>query len=140
MGEPPPESLPPGLATPARIACVERVAFVRTRRDEIIEAIADGGARIRDVLMAETIGVGAPEEPVLVDDATIVATTKILPLVQAVPHMGKVTSRRLLASLSIDDATAVERLDPEQQTALLDGIDEHRNGSGPRPHPEKSPS
>lgn len=132
MGEPSAESsLPAGLATPARLACYDRVAFVRDRRAEILDAVGDGGARLSDVFEAELTGVGAPEEPTLVDDDVIVATMKILPLVEAVPHLGKVTSRRLLASLFIDAATPVERLDPDQRSALLAAIDEYRRDLQP---------
>lgn len=126
MGEPPRDpSLPSGLATPARLACFDRATFVRDRRDELVAAIADGDVELFDVFEGNLTGVGAPGDPALVDDAIVVATTKILPLVEAVPHMGKVTSRRLLASLSIAHATPVERLDATERNALVVALDDH---------------
>lgn len=107
---------------------------MRNRRDEIEAAIGDG-VQLVDIFDGEMTGVGAPAEPVLVEDRVIVATTKVLPLVEAIPHMGKVTSRRLLTRLAIGESTRVERLDDTQRSALLAGIDAHRaeTTTGPQP-------
>ncbi len=109
------------LATPERLAVLAKAQAVRERREQIERSLEAG-----ELALAEVIAIEASSSDD--DEVLIVTTTKVLPLLEAVPHMGKVTSRRLLARLDIEESVIVAGLETTDIDALLEGIEELRDG------------
>lgn len=83
----------------------QKAAAVRAHR-EAIEARVETGELSLDALFA-----GAGEDPVL-------AETKLLGLVESIPDIGKVQSRRAFESVGLAETVRVGAVDESTQTAL----------------------
>lgn len=89
----------------------ERVESVRSQRDLIVEAVRSGELQVA-VLLTERAS-----EP-------IIASMKVLPWLEAAPGLGKVASRRLLASMDVADDSLTSALENHQIEQILQAIDQ----------------
>jgi len=70
---------------------------------------------VDDELSYDGIFALATQDPVL-------AAMKLLPLIESIPEIGKVKSRRALESCDIGETRTVGSFDDEHQTALRDAL------------------
>ena len=97
---------PPPLTDDARRAALAKAAEARRVRANLKQALKAGELGLADVLArAES------------DD--VVAMTKILTILEALPGIGKVKSRRTMASIGISESRRVQGLGAKQRRALL---------------------
>lgn len=97
----------PMPASPERRAAAMAMAVeVRERRAAVQARLSSGETTLEAVL-----------DEAAVDD--IVATIKVLKVVEALPGAGKVASRRSLAVLGIDESARLGRLDAGDREALI---------------------
>ena len=97
---------PPPLTDDARRAALAKAAEARRVRADLKQALKAGELGLADVLVrAES------------DD--VVAMTKILTILEALPGVGKVKSRRTMASIGISESRRVQGLGAKQRRALL---------------------
>ena len=102
----PPPSAPPALSVEQRKAALARAAEARQVRAEVKESLRSGEIGLSDVL-----------ERAAVDEH--VDRLKVLSLLESVPGLGKVKSRRLMAEIGIAESRRVKGLGPAQRKALL---------------------
>lgn len=89
----------------ARDRAFERAAATRERRAAYESEIESGGADLRAVFAA------ADADPVI-------GGMKLLPLLEALPGVGKVQSRRALEAAGIDERARAAAVDGERRAAL----------------------
>jgi hypothetical protein len=95
----------PAVDDARRQLLVDRLALVRRHRDTVVEAVARGEVTLDDLLaQARTNG-----------DLGHIKTVTVL---QAVPGVGKVAARRLLAELGVDPGLGLGHLSTLQADAL----------------------
>ena len=92
-----------------RQAALEKAAAVRRERAEIKQLLSMGTITFAELL-----------ERAEEDD--VVAGMKIGTVLPNLPHMGKVTSKRLLEELGIDDAKRIRGLGSRQRASLLERL------------------
>lgn len=102
----PPPSAPPAQTAEQLQAARDRAQEARQVRAEVKAALRDGELSLEDVL-----GQAAEDEHV--------NRLKVLSLLEAVPGLGKVKSRRLMQEIGIAESRRVRGLGPEQRKALL---------------------
>jgi hypothetical protein len=102
----PPPSAPPALSAEQRRAALARAAEARRVRAEVKESLRSGDIGLAGVL-----------ERAAVDEH--VDRLKVLALLESVPGLGKVKSRRLMAEIGIAESRRVKGLGPAQRKALL---------------------
>ncbi|MEO0491778.1 MAG: integration host factor, actinobacterial type [Actinomycetota bacterium] len=97
---------PPPLTDEARRAALAKAAEARRVRAELKAALKDGQIVFADVFArAET------------DE--LVAKTKILTILESLPGVGKVKSRRTMESIGIAESRRIQGLGDNQRRALL---------------------
>ena len=97
----------PEMTDEQRAAALARAGEARRKRAEIKHLLKSGSISFSDVL-------DRAEE----DD--LVAGTKIQAIVVSMPHMGKVSTKRLLEEIGIADNRTIRGLGPNQRRALLE--------------------
>ena len=97
----------PEMTDEQRTAALARAGEARRKRAEIKHLLKSGSISFSDVL-------DRAEE----DD--LVAGTKIQAIVVSMPHMGKVSTKRLLEEIGIADNRTIRGLGPNQRKALLE--------------------
>lgn len=97
----------PEMTDEQRAAALARAGEARRKRAEIKHLLKSGSISFSDVL-------DRAEE----DD--LVAGTKIQAIVVSMPHMGKVSTKRLLEEIGIADNRTIRGLGPNQRKALLE--------------------
>jgi hypothetical protein len=97
----------PEMTDEQRAAALARAGEARRKRAEIKHLLKSGSISFSDVL-------DRAEE----DD--LVAGTKIQAIVVSMPHMGKVTTKRLLEEIGIADNRTIRGLGPNQRKTLLE--------------------
>jgi len=97
----------PEMTDEQRAAALARAGEARRKRAEIKHLLKSGSISFSDVL-------DRAEE----DD--LVAGTKIQAIVVSMPHMGKVSTKRLLEKIGIADNRTIRGLGPNQRKALLE--------------------
>jgi hypothetical protein len=102
----PPPSAPPAQTEEQLRAARARAQEARTVRAEVKAELRDGTTTFEQVL-----------ERAATDEH--VNRLKVLALLESVPGLGKVKSRRLMAEIGIADSRRVRGLGPEQRKALL---------------------
>lgn len=102
----PPPSAPPALSAEQRTAALARAAEARQVRAEVKESLRSGAIGLPDVLAR-----AAEDEHV--------DRLKVLSLLESIPGLGKVKSRRLMAEIGIAESRRVKGLGPSQRKALL---------------------
>ena len=97
---------PPPLTDDARRAALAKAAEARRVRADLKQALKAGELGLADVL-------------VRAESDEVVAMTKILTILEALPGVGKVKSRRTMASIGISESRRVQGLGAKQRRALL---------------------
>jgi S13-like H2TH domain len=97
---------PPPRSDEQRRAALERAAEARRVRAELKAGLQQGDLSLHEVFTR------AGSDPV-------VANTKILTVLESLPHLGKVRSRRLLAELEISERQRVRGVGPNQRERLV---------------------
>ena len=97
---------PPPLTDDARRAALAKAAEARRVRADFKQALKAGELGLADVLARA-------------ESDEVVAMTKILTILEALPGVGKVKSRRTMASIGISESRRVQGLGAKQRRALL---------------------
>lgn len=99
-------AIPPPLTDDARRAALAKAAEARRVRADLKQALKAGELELADVLIRA-------------ESDEVVAMTKILTILEALPGVGKVKSRRTMASIGISESRRVQGLGVKQRRALL---------------------
>jgi hypothetical protein len=103
-------ALPPVLSADARAAALAKAAAARTARAELKSMLKMGSMTLREALdRAEA------------DE--VIAKTKVLTVLESLPKLGKVKSRRLMDDIGIADTRRVQGLGDQQRAKLLEAIE-----------------
>lgn len=102
---------PPPLSDEQRRAALEKAAEARRVR-----------ARLKADLQAGTVTLA--EVFARAEDDKVVADTKILVVLESLPHIGKVRSRRAMAEIGISERQRVRGVGEHQRRALIERFGE----------------
>jgi hypothetical protein len=97
---------PPPLSAEARDAALAKAVEARRVRAEVKSQLKDGAISFADVLERA-------------EDDELVAKTKVLTLIEALPGVGKVKARRTMERIGIAESRRVQGLGDNQRHALL---------------------
>ena len=97
---------PPPLTAEAREAALAKAAEARRVRAELKTQLKDGHVSFADVLDRA-------------DGEELVAKTKVLTLLEALPGVGKVKARRTMERIGIAESRRIQGLGDKQRSALL---------------------
>jgi hypothetical protein len=100
-------SLPPALSLDQRRAALEKAAEARRQR-----------AAVKEELKAERLSISELFERSERDE--ILGKLKVVSMLEAMPHTGKVKARRLMQDLDISESRRVRGLGPNQKRRLID--------------------
>jgi hypothetical protein len=100
-------SLPPALSPDQRRAALEKAAEARRQR-----------AAVKEELKAERLSISELFERSERDE--ILGKLKVVSMLEAMPHTGKVKARRLMQDLDISESRRVRGLGPNQKRRLID--------------------
>jgi hypothetical protein len=100
-------SLPPALSPDQRRAALEKAAEARRQR-----------AAVKEELKAERLSISELFERSERDE--ILAKLKVVSMLEAMPHTGKVKARRLMQDLDISESRRLRGLGPNQKRRLID--------------------
>jgi hypothetical protein len=98
---------PPPLSDEQRRAALEKAAEARRVRAELKAGLQRGEVELRDVFERA-------------DHDEVVANTKILVVLESLPHIGKVRSRRTLAEIGVSERQRVRGVGPRQRERLVE--------------------
>ena len=98
---------PPPLSDEQRRAALEKAAEARRVRAALKADLQAGRLSLEDVF--------APSA-----DDKVVADTKLLAVLEALPNIGKVRSRRTMAAIGISERQRVRGVGPNQRQALIE--------------------
>lgn len=90
-----------------RVDIFDRIARVRAARDELRKHVRAGAVSFDEIFEKA-------------EHDSSIATMKLLPLIESIPEVGKVQSRRALAALSIDETIRVCDVPASAHSDLLD--------------------
>jgi hypothetical protein len=99
-------ALPPLLSSEDRAAALAKAAEARRARSELKSLLKMGSISLR-----EAIDRTASDE--------VIAKTKVLTVLESLPRLGKVKSRRLLEEIGIAETRRMQGLGEIQKTKLL---------------------
>jgi hypothetical protein len=105
---------PPPLSDEQRRAALEKAAEARRVRAELKADLQSGAIGLEDVFTR------AAEEP-------FVANTKILVVLESLPNIGKVRSRRTMADIGISERQRVRGVGQNQREALIERFAEEES-------------
>lgn len=103
-------SLPPALSPDQRRAALEKAAAARRQR-----------AAVKEELKAERLSLS--ELFRRSDGDEVLAKLKVVSMLEAMPHTGKVKARRLMRDLDISESRRLRGLGPNQRRKLIDHFD-----------------
>ncbi len=103
-------ALPPVLSADARAAALAKAAAARTARAELKSMLKMGSMTLREAL-----------DRASADE--VIAKTKVLTVLESLPKLGKVKSRRLMEDIGIADTRRVQGLGDQQRAKLLEAIE-----------------
>jgi hypothetical protein len=97
----------PGLddESEQRASVYAKVAEVRGERNDFRSSVREGSADLVDIFTAAT-------------SSDVLATMKLLPLIEVIPDVGKVQSRRALAAVGLEDTVLVQDVDVDLRVDL----------------------
>ena len=98
---------PPPLSDEQRRAALEKAAEARRVRAQLKADLQAGTVSLTDVFTRA-------------DDEKVVADTKILAVLESLPNIGKVRSRRTLEELQISERQRVRGVGSEQRRRLVE--------------------
>lgn len=99
-------ALPPSLSPEQRAAALEKAAAARKARAELKERLKIGSLSLAELLAMS-------------EDDEVVAKTKVLAALEALPGVGKVKARRTMEEIGIADTRRLRGLGTEQRAKLL---------------------
>jgi hypothetical protein len=102
---------PPPLSDEQRRAALEKAAEARRVRAELKADLQAGRLELTDVFARA-------------DGEKIVADTKILTVLESLPNIGKVRSRRTMAAIGISERQRVRGVGPLQREKLIERFSE----------------
>ena len=105
---------PPPLSDEQRRAALEKAAEARRVRAELKADLQAGTIGLEDVFTR------AADEP-------FVANTKILAVLESLPNIGKVRSRRTMADIGISERQRVRGVGQHQREALIERFAEEES-------------
>ena len=97
---------PPILTPEQRTAALKKAAEARTARAELKEKLKMGSVTLADALAKA-------------DSDDVIGNMRVLAMLEALPGVGKVKARRLMADIEIAENRKVRGLGPKQRIALL---------------------
>ncbi len=103
-------ALPPVLSAADRSAALEKAAEARRARSELKSLLKMGSLSLR-----EAISRTASDE--------VIAKTKVLTVLESLPRLGKVKSRRLMEEVGIAESRRMQGLGEHQKTKLLQAVE-----------------
>ncbi|MGI6082584.1 MAG: integration host factor, actinobacterial type [Limnochordia bacterium] len=96
----------PKLTAEEKLKALEKAQSVRSRRAAIREDLKSGKITLREVLQRS--------------DDEVIAKMRVTYLLQSLPQIGKVTSRRIMDEIGIHENRRVQGLGKRQINALLE--------------------
>jgi len=105
---------PPPLSDEQRRAALEKAAEARRIRAELKADLAAGTLSLADVFARAA-------------DEKVVADTKILVVLESLPNIGKVRSRRTMADIGISERQRVRGVGQHQREALVERFAEEES-------------
>jgi len=105
---------PPPLSDEQRRAALEKAAEARRIRAELKADLAAGRLSLADVFARAA-------------DEKVVADTKILVVLESLPNIGKVRSRRTMADIGISERQRVRGVGQHQREALVERFAEEES-------------
>jgi len=99
--------LPPQITDDARRAALAKAAEAKRTRAEIKERLKSGDLSLSELLRNA-------------DDDVIIARTKVLPILESLPGLGKVKARRTMESIGISENRRLQGLGSKQRAELID--------------------
>jgi uncharacterized protein YjiS (DUF1127 family) len=102
-------ALPPALTADDRAAALAKAAEARRARAELKQLLKMGSLSLRDA-----IDRSANDE--------VIAKTKVLTVLESLPRLGKVKSRRLLEDIGIAESRRMQGLGEHQKAKLLEAL------------------
>jgi hypothetical protein len=103
-------SLPPALSPDQRRAALEKAAAARRQR-----------AAVKEELKAERLSLTELFQRGQQDD--VLGKLKVVSMLEAMPHTGKVKARRLMKDLDISESRRLRGLGPNQKKKLIEHFD-----------------
>jgi hypothetical protein len=103
-------ALPPPLSAEARAKALEKAAVARRERAEIKSLLKMGSLTLR-----EAMDRAASDE--------VLAKTKVLTVLESLPKLGKVKSRRIMEEIGIAETRRMQGLGEQQKAKLLELIE-----------------
>ena len=100
---------PPARTDAEREAALAKAAHARTVRAELRSEVAAGAVDLPEVFRRA-------------DDDPVVANIKLLTLLEAIPNIGKVRSRRLLDELDISEKRRLRGVGARQRERLVERL------------------
>jgi len=100
---------PPILTPEQRTAALKKAAEARTARAELKEKLKMGSVTLADALAKA-------------DSDDVIGNMRVLAMLEALPGVGKVKARRLMADIEIAENRKVRGLGPKQRIALLEHL------------------
>lgn len=98
--------LPPPITEEARQAALAKAAEAKRVRVEIKQRLKAGDLTLSQLLSEA-------------DDDVITARTKVLPLLESLPGVGKVKARRTMESIGISENRRLQGLGSKQRSELV---------------------
>lgn len=102
-------ALPPELTDDQRKAALAKAGEARRARADLKEQLKQG---VLDL----------PQVIAMAADNEIVAKTKVLAVLEALPGVGKVKARRLMEAIGISESRRLRGLGDQQRRGLLDAL------------------
>jgi hypothetical protein len=103
-------ALPPPLSADARARALEKAAEARRVRAEIKSLLKMGSLTLREAM-----------ERTATDE--VLAKTKVLTVLESLPKLGKVKSRRIMEEIGIAETRRMQGLGEQQKAKLLELIE-----------------
>jgi hypothetical protein len=103
-------ALPPTLSPDARAAALEKAAAARRARAELKNLLKMGSLSLRDAIAQA-------------DTDPVIAKTKVLTVLESLPKLGKVKSRRVMDEVGIAESRRMQGLGEQQKARLLELIE-----------------
>ncbi len=103
-------ALPPVLTADDRAAALAKAAEARRARAELKQLLKMGSISLRDAIDR------TPNDEVI-------AKTKVLTVLESLPRLGKVKSRRLLEAIGIAESRRMQGLGEHQKAKLLQALE-----------------
>lgn len=102
-------ALPPSLSPEQRAAALEKAGAARKARAELKERLKIGSLSLDELLAMS-------------DTDEVVAKTKVLAALEALPGVGKVKARRTMEEIGIAETRRLRGLGKEQRAKLLEAF------------------